>query len=196
MKTFVIATNNAHKLAEMKKLLDNQHRKAVSLDEAGVCIDPEETGSTFEENALIKARAACRASGLPALADDSGLEVEALSGEPGVRSARYCAGSDFDRTALLLSNMERVPDEKRGARFVSAIACVLPDGMEFTVRGVCPGHILREPKGSGGFGYDPVFYVEEGEQTFAEMTQDLKNQISHRAVALRRMAVELDVRGL
>lgn len=193
---YVIATNNAHKLAEMKTILETQHRAARSLREAGVDIDPEETGATFEENALIKARAACAAAGLPALADDSGLEVEALGGAPGVRSARYCEGSDADRTALLLRNMAEVPDGARGARFVSAIACVLPDGTEFSVRGVCPGHILWEPRGNGGFGYDPVFYVDEAGETFAEMAQALKNRISHRAHALRLMAEELDRRGL
>ena len=194
--TYVIATNNAHKLGEMKTILENQHRRALSLREAGVDIDPEETGLTFEDNALIKARAACLAAGMPALADDSGLEVDALGGAPGVRSARYCDGSDADRTALLLRNMAEVPEGKRQARFVSAIACVLPDGTEFVVRGVCPGRILWAPAGTGGFGYDPVFYVSEAGETFAQMAQELKNRISHRAEALRLMAAELDKRGL
>ncbi|MEA5039315.1 MAG: RdgB/HAM1 family non-canonical purine NTP pyrophosphatase [Clostridiaceae bacterium] len=194
--TYVIATNNAHKLGEMKTILENQNRRAVSLREAGIAVDPEETGETFEENALIKARAACAAAHMPALADDSGLEVAALSGAPGVRSARYCEGSDADRTALLLRNLTGVPDRQRQAQFVSSIACVLPDGTEFTVRGVCPGRILQTPAGIGGFGYDPVFYVEEAGETFAQMAQELKNRISHRAEALRRMAGELDRRGL
>jgi len=194
--TYVIATNNAHKLREIKAILETQHRRGLSLREAGVDIDPDETGATFEENALIKARAACAAAGLPALADDSGLEVFALDGAPGVRSARYCEGSDADRTALLLRNMADVPDGRRQARFVSAIACVLPDGTEFTVRGECAGHILRAPAGTGGFGYDPVFYVEDGKQTFAQMDQALKNRISHRARSLRLMAAELDRRSL
>lgn len=196
MDTYVIATNNAHKLHEIRDILENDRRRFVSMKEAGIHTDPEETGSTFEENALIKARAACKASGLPALADDSGLEVDALGGEPGIRSARYCEGSDADRVVYLLKKLEGVPADKRGAQFVSAIACVYPDGTEFAVRGVCRGMILTETKGAGGFGYDPVFFVPEEKATFAEMPQERKNAISHRASSLKITREELEKRGL
>ena len=159
MDTYVIATNNAHKLHEIRDILENDRRKFISMKEANIATDPEENGTTFEENALIKARAACKASGLPALADDSGLEVDFLNGEPGIRSARYCEGSDADRVVYLLKKLENVPAEQRGAQFVSAIACVYPDGTEFAVRGICRGAILTENRGQGGFGYDPVFFV-------------------------------------
>ena len=196
MDTYVIATNNAHKLHEIRDILENDRRKFVSMKEAGIATDPEETGTTFEENALIKARAACKASGMPALADDSGLEVDALGGEPGIRSARYCQGSDQDRVDFLLKKMENVPDEQRGAQFVSAIACVYPDGTEFAIRGICRGVILHENHGEGGFGYDPVFYVPAEGETFSSMAQERKNQISHRANALALTKAELEKRGL
>ena len=195
MDTYVIATNNAHKLHEIRDILENDRRKFVSMKEAGIATDPEETGTTFEENALIKARAACKASGLPALADDSGLEVDALNGEPGIYSARYCEGSDADRVNFLLKKMENVPEESRGAQFVSAIACVYPDGTEFAIRGICRGVILRENHGEGGFGYDPVFWVPEEKESFSSMAQERKNQISHRDNALALTKAELETRG-
>ena len=195
MDTYVIATNNAHKLHEIRDILENDRRKFVSMKEAGIATDPEETGTTFEENALIKARAACKASGLPALADDSGLEVDALNGEPGIYSARYCEGSDADRVNFLLKKMENVPEENRGAQFVSAIACVYPDGTEFAIRGICRGVILHENHGEGGFGYDPVFWVPEEKKSFSSMPQERKNQISHRANALALTKAELETRG-
>ena len=196
MDTYVIATNNAHKLHEIRDILENDRRKFLSMKEAGIATDPEENGLTFEENALIKARAACKASGLPALADDSGLEVDALNGEPGIRSARYCEGSDADRVVYLLKKMENIPAEQRGAQFVSAIACVYPDGTEFAVRGICRGVILTENRGEGGFGYDPVFFVPEEGETFASMPQERKNAISHRANSLKLTREELERRGL
>ncbi len=196
MDTYVIATNNAHKLSEIREILENDRRRFLSMKEAGIATDPEENGLTFEENALIKARAACKASGMPALADDSGLEVDALDGAPGIRSARYCAGSDQDRVDFLLKNLEGVPAEKRGAQFVSAIACVYPDGTEFALRGICRGVILTENHGQGGFGYDPVFFVPEEGQTFASMPQERKNAISHRANSLKLVREELKIRGL
>ena len=196
MDTYVIATNNGHKLQEIRDILENDRRKFISMKEAGIATDPEENGSTFEENALIKARAACKASGLPALADDSGLEVDALNGEPGIRSARYCEGSDADRVDFLLNNMEAVTEDARGAQFVSAIACVYPDGTEFVVRGICRGEILRERHGNGGFGYDPVFWVPEEGESFSSMPQERKNAISHRANALEITRKELENRGL
>ena len=196
MDTYVIATNNAHKLHEIRDILENDRRRFVSMKEANIATDPEENGLTFEENALIKARAACKASGLPALADDSGLEVDALNGEPGIRSARYCEGSDADRVVYLLKKLEGVPAQQRGAQFVSAIACVYPDGTEFAVRGICRGVILTENRGEGGFGYDPVFFVPEEGETFASMPQARKNAISHRANSLKITKEELEKRGL
>ena len=196
MDTYVIATNNAHKLHEIRDILENDRRRFISMKEAGIATDPEENGLTFEENALIKARAACKASGLPALADDSGLEVDFLNGEPGIRSARYCEGSDADRVVYLLKKMEGVPAQQRGAQFVSAIACVYPDGTEFAVRGICRGVILTENRGEGGFGYDPVFFVPEEGETFASMPQARKNAISHRANSLKITKEELEKRGL
>lgn len=196
MDTYVIATNNAHKLHEIRDILENDRRKFLSMKEAGIATDPEENGLTFEENALIKARAACKASGMPALADDSGLEVDALNGEPGIRSARYCEGSDADRVVYLLKKMENVPAESRSAQFVSAIACVYPDGTEFALRGICRGVILTENRGSGGFGYDPVFFVPGEGETFASMPQERKNAISHRANSLKLTREELERRGL
>ena len=195
MDTYVIATNNGHKLQEIRDILENDRRKFLSMKEAGIATDPEENGTTFEENALIKARAACKASGLPALADDSGLEVDALNGEPGIYSARYCEGSDADRVNFLLKKMENVPEENRGAQFVSAIACVYPDGTEFAIRGICRGVILHENHGEGGFGYDPVFWVPEEKESFSSMAQERKNQISHRANALALTKAELETRG-
>lgn len=196
MNSYVIATNNAHKLAEIRAILENDSRRFLSMAEAEIHTDPEETGATFEENALIKARAACRASGLPALADDSGLCVAALGGEPGVHSARYCPGSDGDRVRFLLQKLEHTPERQRDACFVSVIACVCPDGTEFTVRGECPGVILRESRGQGGFGYDPVFFLPEEGCTFAEMPQSRKNALSHRARSLAKMKEALSARGL
>ena len=194
--TYVIATNNEHKLKEIRAILETDQRKFFSMREAGIHTDPEETGTTFEENALIKARAACAASGLPAMADDSGIAVDALNGGPGIFSARYCEGSDEDRVHFLLKNLENVPDGQRGGRFVSAIACVFPDGTEFTVRGECFGQILREMRGAGGFGYDPVFFDPKENATFAQIPQERKNEISHRARALAKMKAELEARGL
>ncbi|MBQ1705033.1 MAG: RdgB/HAM1 family non-canonical purine NTP pyrophosphatase [Clostridia bacterium] len=194
--TYVIATNNEHKLKEIRAILETDKRKFLSMREAGIHTDPEETGTTFEENALIKARAACAASGLPAMADDSGIAVDALNGGPGIFSARYCEGSDEDRVHFLLKNLENVPDGQRGGRFVSAIACVFPDGTEFTVRGECFGQILREMRGAGGFGYDPVFFDPKENATFAQIHQERKNEISHRARALAKMKAELEARGL
>ena len=195
MERYVIATNNAYKLREIRAILENDSRAFLSMEEAHIHTDPEETGATFEENALIKARAACAASGLPAMADDSGICVDALNGVPGIHSARYCPGTDRERTEFLLKNMEAVPDGQRQGRFVSAIACVYPDGTEFTVRGECEGVILREIRGEGGFGYDPVFFSPGDSCTFAEMPQARKNEISHRARALAAMKAALEARG-
>lgn len=189
MMTFVLASNNKKKLKEMNDILSRDGYSVISMAEAGITSEPEENGTTFEENALIKARAAAKESGRPCIADDSGLEVDALDGAPGVYSARYCAGSDMDRVMYLLKNMEGKSD--REARFVSAVACVFPGGKEIVVRGECHGEILKELKGEGGFGYDPVFYVPAEGCTFAEMTQERKNMISHRANAMEKLRQEL-----
>lgn len=192
---FIIATNNKKKLREMGAILEKLGVRALSLAEAGIESDAEETGTTFEENSRIKALAAMRVAKLPAIADDSGLEVDALGGEPGVYSARYGGDKcrdDVERYEYLLENMKNVPDGERQARFVSVITCVFPDGREISARGEIEGEILREPHGKGGFGYDPIFFVPDEGMTTAEMTQERKNEISHRAKSLRIMAEKLE----
>ena len=189
---FLLATNNAGKLAELRPIFASLGLDCVSMREAGVASDPEETGSTFEENALIKARAAMEASGMPAVADDSGLAVDALDGAPGVMSARFAGGhdvSDAEKCAFLLKIME--DKEQRSARFVSCIACVFPDGGQITARGECEGSIIRAPRGESGFGYDPVFVPDGYDETFAELGPEIKNGISHRARALLAFREEL-----
>ncbi|MBO7275555.1 MAG: RdgB/HAM1 family non-canonical purine NTP pyrophosphatase [Clostridia bacterium] len=193
-EVFVIATNNQKKLREIDAILKQIGASAVAMAEAGISTDPEETGLSFEENAFIKANAACLASGKPAIADDSGLEVDALNKAPGIYSARYCEGTDSDRVNFLLRNMQGKSD--RTARFVSAVCCVFPSGERITVRGECEGEIIDAPRGENGFGYDPVFYVPEYEQTFAEISPEIKNKISHRAHALEKLAIELKKREI
>ncbi len=183
---FILASNNKKKLKELSGILSDYGIEVIGQKDAGLDISPDETGATFEENALIKARAAASASGMPVVADDSGLETDALNGAPGIYSARYAEGSDEDRTRKLLDDMKDVPEEKRGARFVCALACALPDGREVTFRGECEGVITRKPEGNGGFGYDPVFFCPEHGMTFAQMPEELKNRISHRAKALKQ----------
>ena len=181
----VLASKNQHKLVEMQTILGQLGLEVILESEAGVDVDVEETGTTFAENALLKAKAVMEASGMAAIADDSGLMVDALNGEPGVYSARYGGkGSDPERTAYLLENMKDISVEKRTARFVSAIACALPDGRVVTAEGVCEGTILFETRGDNGFGYDPVFYVPQLGKTFAEADGAEKNAISHRGNAL------------
>ncbi len=182
---FIIASHNQTKIREMDAILGALGISFSPLPEGAP--EPEETGTTFEENALIKAQAACQLTGKPAIADDSGLAVEALDGAPGIYSARYCEGSDADRNAFLLRKMEAVPDGSRQAKFVSAIACAFPNGDTLTVRGECPGEILRELHGEGGFGYDPLFWYDEAGCTFAELSAEQKNRVSHRARALQKM---------
>ena len=189
--TFVLASKNAKKLAEMQTILGQQGIQVLSQAQAGVDLDPEETGTTFEENAIIKAKAVSDASGLPAIADDSGLMVDALDGAPGVYSARYGGShelSDEYRWKLLLKNMEDM--EQRAAKYVSVIAAVFPDGKILTARGECHGEIAREPRGEGGFGYDPVFRLPDGRH-MAEIGIEEKNRISHRAIALAEMQKKL-----
>lgn len=181
----VLASKNQHKLVEMQTILGQLGLEVVLEQDVGVDVDVEETGTTFLENALLKAEAVCAASGMAAIADDSGLVVDALDGAPGVYSARYGGKhSDAERTALLLENMAQVPEEKRTARFVSAIACALPDGRVVTAQGSCEGVILFETRGNNGFGYDPIFYVPQLGKTFAEADSSEKNALSHRGKAL------------
>jgi XTP/dITP diphosphohydrolase len=194
----VAATHNAHKLKEIDAITAPFGFTLIPKDDVGLAdVDVEETGATFEENSYLKAAEICRLSGKPAIADDSGLMVDALNGEPGVYSARY-GGKDSDaaRTAYLLENMAQVPEEERTARFVSAIACALPDGRVVTSRGTCEGRILFETRGDNGFGYDPVFYVPEIGMTFAEADGERKNAISHRGNALKEFCKAWKEAGL
>ncbi len=195
----VLASRNQKKIAELRTLLEESFPslELLSLDDVGIHGDIEENGETFEENALIKARVAA-GTGYIGVADDSGLSVDALDGEPGVYSARYAAkcrfAGDHDdegNNQCLLYNLRDVPDEARGGAYVCAIACVLPDGREFTVRGEARGRILREYHGDGGFGYDPMFYFEEFGKTFAEITPSQKHAVSHRGKAIRAFAEKL-----
>jgi len=183
----VLASKNPHKLIELQTILGGLGLEVVLESEVGVDVDVEETGTTFEENSLLKARAVMEASGMAAIADDSGLEVDALDGAPGVYSARFGdLDSDEARTALLLEKLQHVPDEKRTARFVSVVTCVLPDGRVVSARGTCEGIITRAPAGSNGFGYDPVFYVPELGKTFSQASGEEKNAVSHRGNALQK----------
>ena len=182
----ILASKNQHKLVELSQILSQLGFEIALESEYGLDIDVEETGTTFEENSFLKAEAVMKASGLPVLADDSGLMVDALNGAPGVYSARYGhKSSDQERTAFLLENMKTVPEEKRTAKFVCVITCLWPDGRKIVARGECPGVIAVQPHGENGFGYDPVFYLPEKEKTYAELTSDEKNAISHRARALQ-----------
>ena len=182
----ILASKNPHKLTELSAIL-SQHGFEIALEsEYGLDIDVDETDTTFEENSLLKAEAVMKASGLPVLADDSGLMVDALDGAPGVYSARYGhKSSDGERTAFLLENMKDVPDDKRTAKFVCVITCLWPDGRKIVARGECPGVITHEVHGENGFGYDPVFYLPELGMTYAELPSEQKNAISHRARALQ-----------
>lgn len=185
---FIIATHNMKKQAEMQRILSPLGVEVLTAEMAGVTLtDVEETGATFEENAVLKAENGCRESGLPCIADDSGLSVDFLGGEPGVYSARYSGthGDDEANIQKLLKKLEGVPEEKRTARFVSVVCVCFPDGRELTVDGKCEGKIGFEKHGDNGFGYDPVFMV--GKKSFAELSADEKDKISHRGNALRRL---------
>ena len=183
----VVATNNQGKLREIRKMLEPYLIEVLSLKDINIEADIEETGKTFEENAEIKAEAVMKLCNLPTIADDSGLSVDALDGAPGVYSARYAGENktDTDRINKLLLDIKGVPEEKRGAEFVSALCFKSPDGRGFVVTGKCRGVITFEPKGENGFGYDPIFYVPGLNKTFAELPDDVKNQISHRANAMK-----------
>lgn len=166
----ILASQNQHKLVELSAILSQLGFEIALESEYGLHVDVDETGTTFEENSLLKAEAVMKASGMPVLADDSGLMVDALNGAPGVYSARYGhKSSDAERIAYLLENLKDVPAERRTAKFVCVITCLWPDGRRIVARGECPGQILFAPKGTGGFGYDPVFYLPELEKTYAEL---------------------------
>ena len=186
---WVAATSNPGKLREFRAIFEAYGMELMAKDEAGVTEEPEENGTTFAENALIKARACAEVCGLPTLADDSGLTVDALHGAPGIYSARYAEVGH--RRERVLRELENVPDEERGAAFVCVIACVIPGKCEFTVEGECRGRIAHENRGTGGFGYDPIFYVPEEGMTFAQIPAERKNQISHRARALAALREKL-----
>ncbi len=193
MSRIVFATGNAGKMREIRAILADLGMEILSMKEAGITLDIEENGATYEENALIKARAVAENTDAIVLADDSGLEIDYLNKEPGVFSARYM-GEDTPysvKNANLISRLDGVADEKRTARFVCAIAAVLPDGRELTTRATIEGRIGYEEKGEGGFGYDPILYVPEMGKTTAEMTAEEKNRISHRGKALELMKEEL-----
>lgn len=184
----VLASRNPHKLVEISKITEQFDMELVLQSELGVDIDVEENGTTFEENSYLKARAVMEATGLPALADDSGIAVDALNGEPGIYSARYGFDESLDdwgRLQLLLKNTENVPDGQRQAQFVCVITLVTPDGKVIQARGEVHGELLRAPAGEGGFGYDPIFYYPPFEKSLAEVSAEEKNQVSHRANALR-----------
>jgi XTP/dITP diphosphohydrolase len=196
MIKLLVATNNPGKVREYQALLKGLPLTLTYPAQEGIDIEVEETGSTFAQNARLKATAYARTSGLLTLADDSGLEVDALGGEPGTRSARYAGqgASDEDRYRLLLSKLEGVPWQQRTARFRCVIAVARPQGKVRTAQGTCEGVIAFEPRGKHGFGYDPVFYMPEHGQTMAELEPEVKNRISHRARAAegaRRILQEL-----
>lgn len=189
MTKIIFATGNAGKMREIRDIMADLDVELLSMKEAGIKLDIVEDGKTFEENALIKARAICKLAGEMVLADDSGLEIDYLNKEPGIYSARYM-GEDTSyhiKNKSLIDRLEGVPDEKRTARFVCAIAAVFPDGKELVVRGTVEGIIGYEEKGENGFGYDPIFYLPERGCTTAELPPEEKNSISHRGNALRLM---------
>ena len=184
----VLASKNRHKLEEISKITEKLDMELVLQSELGVDIDVEETGTTFEENSFLKAEAVMKATGLPALADDSGIAVDALNGEPGVYSARYGFDESLDdwgRLELLLKNTEQVPDGQRQAQFVCVITLVTPDGKTIQARGEIHGELTREPRGENGFGYDPIFYYPPLGMTTAELSPEAKNEVSHRGNALK-----------
>lgn len=184
MKELILASNNAHKVEEIKSILDDY--KILTLKDIGYYEDIIEDGTTFEENVLIKARTIAKYSGKAAIADDSGLSVALLDGRPGVYSARYSKEQSDEKNIEKV--LEELNGEKSKAKFVSVIALVRPDGSEITFRGECHGEIIFEKRGSNGFGYDPIFYVPSLEKTFAELTPEQKNSISHRKESLEKFS--------
>ena len=193
MKRIIFSTGNVGKMKEIREIMKDTDYEVVSMKEANVSPDIVEDGQTFEENALIKARAVCAASGLPALADDSGLEVDYLNKAPGIYSARFL-GEDTSyeiKNKYILDKLSGVAENERTARFVCAIAAVFPDGREETRTATIEGRIAYESAGENGFGYDPIFYVPEFSATTAQLTMEQKNQVSHRAKALTAIKEEV-----
>ena len=191
----VLASKNKHKLVEISQITEKFDIQLVLESDLGVDIDVEETGSTFEENSFLKANAVMQATGLPALADDSGIAVDALNGEPGIYSARYGFDESLDdagRVQLLLKNMKDVPDDKRQAKFVCVITLVTPDGNSIQARGEVHGFVTHAPAGEGGFGYDPVFLLPGTGKTFGQLSQEEKSAVSHRGKALKEFAGKLE----
>lgn len=193
MTKIILASNNQNKVAEVKEILKDKNVEIVSLKEAGIDVDVEENGTTFEENALIKARAVCKMTGSVTMADDSGLEVDYLDKQPGVYSARFMGhDTSYDiKNKAIIDKLEGVEGDARSARFVAAIAVVFLDGKEIVTRGTMEGLIAREPAGDNGFGYDPIVYLPEYGMTSAQLSPEEKNKISHRGKALKKMAEEL-----
>ena len=184
----VLASKNKHKLEEISKITEKFGIDLILQSELGIDLDVEETGTTFEENSFIKAEAVMKATGLPALADDSGIAVDALNGEPGIYSARYGFDESLDdwgRLQLLLKNTEHVPDGQRQAQFVCVITMVTPEGQTIQARGEIHGELLREARGENGFGYDPIFFYPPFGKTTAELSPEEKNSVSHRGNALK-----------
>lgn len=191
------ATNNKHKVEEISAILKELNIDIIAMQQAGIDIEVDETGETFIDNALLKAREIAKLTDIPVISDDSGLEVFVLDGQPGVKSARYSGvvgeQKDAKNNEKLLKNLEDVPFEQRGARFCSVIAAVFPDGTEITAEGYVYGKIGYEAKGSNGFGYDPLFIVDGYDRTMAEIDSTVKNKISHRANALKSFVEKLSL---
>ena len=192
---YIIATHNLKKRDEMQRILAPLGIRVLLAEEAGIELtDAEETGTTFEENAFIKAESGCRESGMPCIADDSGIAVDYLGGAPGVYSARYSGGDDDANNKKLLRELDGVADAERGAAYVSVACCVYPDGTKLIARGECRGFIGYEEIGTGGFGYDPLFFPVEygGEKTMAQLTANEKDAISHRGKSVRLLAKQIE----
>lgn len=185
----ILATNNKSKVKEISEMMSGSDITFESLADAGINVEVEETGTTFEENALLKAREICKLSGKPTISDDSGLEIDALDGAPGIYSSRFMGeDTSYDiKNNALIEKLENVADSDRTARFRCCMALVLPDGREFVTEGAMEGIIAREPKGINGFGYDPILFIPEYNRTSAELSSEEKNNISHRGEALRKM---------
>lgn len=185
----ILATNNKSKVKEISEMMSGSDITFVSLADAGINVEVEETGTTFEENALLKAREICKLSGKPTISDDSGLEIDALDGAPGIYSSRFMGeDTSYDiKNNALIEKLENVANPDRTARFRCCMALVLPDGREFVTEGAMEGIIAREPKGINGFGYDPILFIPEYNRTSAELSSEEKNNISHRGEALRKM---------
>ncbi|HHV59319.1 MAG TPA: XTP/dITP diphosphatase [Clostridiaceae bacterium] len=193
MRKFIVATRNKGKLEEIKEILKDFNFNVISMDQAGIGKEIEETGNSFEENALIKAREIFKLTNEMVMADDSGLEVDYLGGAPGIYTSRFAGegATDLERINKLLNLLEGVPWEKRTARFVCAIAVCFPDGSNLTVKGICDGYIGFELRGSNGFGYDPIFYLHENGVSMAELEPEHKHKISHRGKALAELVKKL-----